>query len=91
MIEVKAIRFDGALTHRCISYVLWSSRATAFGIASRRALVNWLSASAENEAVVIEGTVVWQIAVVTPDHEPPYLRTRVEGVWTDHLLALPTF
>jgi hypothetical protein len=32
-----------------------------------------------------------RVAVVRPADQAPYLRTQADGVWTDDLLALPTF
>jgi len=29
------------------------------------------------------------VGVVEPSHEPKYLRTYADGVWTDNLLSLP--
>ena len=91
MLEIKAVRFAGGVSHELISDVLWSSPATPVGVASRRALVEWLSANGSNEAVVIDGSRAVPVKVARPDDEAAYLRTCVDGGWTDHLLALPTF
>jgi hypothetical protein len=45
-----------------------------------------------DHAVIVNGPErVVAVAVVLRPDEQPYIRACAEGVWTDHLLALPTF
>jgi uncharacterized protein DUF3892 len=94
MIEITAVSFgqaDQAKAHEHITAVLWRSAGTSQGHTSRQAIVEWLSASVANQAVVANGSDYVRVAVVRPADQAPYLRTQADGVWTDDLLALPTF
>jgi hypothetical protein len=53
--------------------------------------VDWLSEGNENQAVVADGSTYVQVVIVRRPSQPPYLRTRANGVWTDSLLSLPAF
>jgi hypothetical protein len=55
------------------------------------AIVDWLSEGTENQAVVVSGPRQLQIAGVRRPSQPPYLRARADGVWTDDLLSLASF
>jgi hypothetical protein len=71
--------------------VLWRSASTPAGHSARESIVAWLEAHGANEAVVADGADHVQVAVVRSDSGAPYIRTQADGVWTDNLLALPTF
>jgi hypothetical protein len=71
--------------------VQWRSESTSTGRSTRDAIVEWLSLSSDNNAVVVNGSKRVAVAVVLPPDEQPYIRACAEGVWTNHLLALPTF
>jgi Protein of unknown function (DUF3892) len=91
MIEITGIRFDGGDGHEHISDVLWRSAATSLACSPRQAIVDWLEKSNENQAVVAGGSAEVQVAVVRRSDQPPYLRARADGVWSDELLGLPSF
>jgi hypothetical protein len=91
MIEITAIRFEGGNEHEHITHVLWRSAATALGHSPSRAIVDWLDESTDNQAVIADHSTTVPVAVVRRPNEPPYLRTRADGTWTDQLLSLPTF
>jgi len=91
MIEITAVRLTGGIGHEHITDVMWRSEATPAGLTSRQALVDWLSTSSSNQAVALDGQGTVQVEVVRPAGEPPYLRARAGGTWTDDLLALPRF
>jgi hypothetical protein len=91
MIEITAIRLEEGSTHEHITNVLWRSAATALGQCPRQAIVDWLAERNENQAVVADGSGWVHIAVVHRPNQPAYIRTHADGVWTDNLLALPTF
>jgi hypothetical protein len=91
VIEITAIRLAGGRAHEHITDLRWSSAGTSAGQSTRQAIVDWLAVSTENQAVVTEGPRSIYVAVVHPPNELPYIRTRVDGSWTDTLLALPTF
>jgi hypothetical protein len=54
MIEITAIRLEGGRGHEHITGVLWRRATTSQGVTMRQAIVDWLSQSSENEAVVAE-------------------------------------
>jgi hypothetical protein len=91
MIQITAIRLMGGTSHRQITDVQWRSASTSTGKSTRDAIVEWLSVSSDNHAVVVNGPERVAVAVVLRPDEQPYIRACAEGVWTDHLLALPTF
>jgi hypothetical protein len=91
MIEITAVRLTGGIGHEHITDVMWRSEATPAGLTSRQALVGWLSTSSSNRAVALDGQGTVQVEVVRSAGEPPYLRARAGGTWTDDLLALPRF
>lgn len=91
MIEIAAIRLAGGEGHEHVTELLRRSAATALGHCPRQALVDWLGASGENRAVVMVGSEVVQLAVSGKPGEPPYLRARRDGAWTNDLLELPRF
>jgi hypothetical protein len=91
MIEITAVSFEDSKAHEHITAVLWRSASTPAGHSAREAIIAWLEAHGANEAVVADGADYVQVAVVRPARGAPYLRTQVDGVWTDKLLALPTF
>jgi uncharacterized protein DUF3892 len=91
MIEITAIRLEDGSTHEHITDVLWRSAATTLGHCPRQALVDWLGESNENQAVVAGRSGWVHVAVLIRPNRPPYIRTHADGVWTDDLMALPTF
>ncbi len=91
MIEITAIRLAGGNGHEHITDVQWRSAATAEGQSNRQAIVDWLSASKDNHAVVVSGSETLPVAVVLAPNQPAYIRACSDGSWTDDLLALPTF
>jgi Protein of unknown function (DUF3892) len=91
VIEITAIRLAGGQNHEHVAEVLWRSAATALGHGSRQSVIEWLSASSDNRAVVARGSESVQFAVVRESNQAPYLRARKDGQWTDDLLELPGF
>lgn len=90
-IEITAIRLEEGDRHEHITGVMWRCQATSVGLTSRHALIDWLGESNDNQAVVADAAGWVQVAVVRRPYHPPYLRTRMDGAWTDHLLSLPSF
>lgn len=91
MIQITAIRLAGGASHEHITDLRWGSASTRGGQSTREAMIAWLSVSHENQAVLATGSESIPVAVVRPANQPPYIRTQVDGAWTDNLLALPTF
>jgi hypothetical protein len=92
MIQITAVRLEGGDGHEHVTHVLWSSQATTAALASRQGLVDWLTSSDANRAMLlVEGARGVPVEVVRPDGAPAYIRAREDGVWTDDLLALPRF
>ena len=79
---------EGGQLHQHIASVRWINPETAVtGETSRAGMVDWIR-NRGGQAFVSDGTrSVW----VGVDGTPPYIRTHADGVWTDNLLALPTF
>jgi catechol-2,3-dioxygenase len=90
MIEITAVRLEGGNDHQHITHVVWQS-ASSTGHTSRQALIEWLRVDSTNEAGVVNERGRVPIHVVTPIDAPAYIRTQVDGAWTDDLLALPRF
>lgn len=91
MIEITAIRLAGGTSHEHITDVLWRNATTSTGLCPKEAIVDWLSVSTENQAVVADGSARVRVLVVRPTNGPPYIRAHSDGLWTDDLLALPAF
>jgi hypothetical protein len=88
VIEITAIRLRGGNAHEHITEVQWRGLSES-GCWTTRALIAWLSESGRHEAVV-DSSFRWvQVEVVRPANRPPHVRARLDGLWTDNLLALP--
>jgi hypothetical protein len=90
-IQIAAVRMAGGTSHQHVSDVRWRSASARTEESTLEAIVAWLCTSCHNHAVVANGRASVAVAVVLAPDERPYLRTCADGVWTDHLLALPTF
>jgi hypothetical protein len=90
VIEITAIRVVRGYGHEHITDVMWRSAATSTGLSTVEGIIGWLSANANNQAVVADPLGV-EVAVVRPAGQPPHLCARADGKWTDDLLALPRF
>jgi uncharacterized protein DUF3892 len=91
MIEITAVRLVGGGGHEHITDVRWRSASTVAGESTTEAIVDWLSASRHNQAVVVSGAARLSVAVVLRRDRAPHLRACADGAWTDDLLALPVF
>ncbi len=91
MIEITAVRLMGGDAHEHITDVQWRSAAASVGESTTEAIVEWLSASKDNHAVLVKGSDRVSVAVVLTPDRPPHLRACSDGAWTDDLLALPAF
>jgi len=92
MIRFTHRRMSGAGTgHQHIESLHWVNPLTNQSNSSpvRPTLVDWVRTHA-NEAFVQDAVGRRQYVGVV-DANPPYLRTYADGVWTDNLLALPTY
>jgi hypothetical protein len=89
MIQITAIRLDGAVTHENVTAVLWQS-ASSSGHSSRQGLIEWLRAEVGNKAVVAGNGHLTPVLVVDAG-ETEHVRACREGAWTDELLQLPRF
>ena len=91
-VRITHIRLSGARkANEYITHVKWQADVTGrIGVSSRETMVDWLEAK-KGRAYVDNGAARAPVGVVRPDGGPPYLRTHVDGAWTDNLLALPTF
>ncbi len=90
LIQITAIRLGEGSGHECITEVRWRSNFT-FGQCTREGVIAWLSAAPANQAIVTDGSQAVPVLVVRPDGQEPHLRARLDGAWTDALLALPRF
>ena len=88
MVVITARHMAGGVLHEHIAAVRWLDPATsATGTSSREQMVTWLDKG--GQASVRDG--VHEIAVGVVRAVPSYIRTYADGVWTDNLLALPTY
>ena len=78
----------GGNKYEHLSDVKWEYRTTgATGKSSRAEMVKWFDE--DGDARVTKGQSYVPVKVVKAT--PPYIRTFADGVWTDNLLALPTY
>src|SRR5262249_36333257 len=95
LIYIAAIHMSGERDqHEDIETVRWWQPTSPVGgrisgEGRRRALVDWMRRKGGEARVVDEAGDDLEVRIVEAD--PPYLRTFVEGVWTDNLLALPRY
>lgn len=86
-IYVTARHMEGGNGHEHIASVRWSDGARS-DTTSRARMVVFIRDEHGDVRVSSGGREV-QVGVVNAT--PPYLRTHADGVWTDNLLALPTY
>lgn len=80
---------EGGQLHQHIASVRWINPDTSVtGETSREGMVDWIRNKGGQAFVSDNARSVW-VGVV--DGTPPYIQTHADGVWTDNLLALPTF
>jgi hypothetical protein len=97
MIEIVAIRLFGGSDHEHVTDLLWrgaSTRAfsdTSVGQATTQGIVDWLSSSAHNRAVLDDGSTYLPVVVVRPADRAPHVRAQRGETLTEDLLALPVF
>lgn len=92
MIEITAVKMLGGDEHQHIAAVKWRNTSTfATGQSTTKAIVDWLSESQANQAVVADGSTWVYVRVVRVEGHTPYIRTYADGQWTDNLRALPRF
>jgi hypothetical protein len=90
VIEITAVRLDGGNAHEHITDVQWRT-ASSTGQLSRSALVDWLNATSEHQAVVALASGYVPVLVVEPSAQAAYVRTYADGSWRNDLLGLPRF
>ncbi len=91
MIEIRAVHMVGGTQHEHIANLKWKNTTTASeGESTRQGLVDWLNIQG-NQAIVTTGGNSVSVGVVNPTNGVPYVRTYADGIWTDNLLALPTY
>jgi hypothetical protein len=83
MIQITAIRLGEGKAHEHITEVRWRGASTSAGQSPREAIVDWLSVSSANQAVVADGSK-WvhgrSRGASRPTALHPYLRRRrVDG------------
>ena len=81
---------SGGTEHQHIAALRWSKDGTSEAKESNReTLVAWVrDQNGQGYAADATGGTAWVHVV---NATPPYLRTQKDGVWTDNLLALPTY
>lgn len=89
MIYITHVRMGNGNQHEHITNVKWFDPATEKQDQSTRdSVVQWIL-NQNGDARVKSGNAEAQVHVVNAN--PPYLRTKADGIWTDNLLALPRF
>lgn len=95
LIYIEAVQMAGGGTrHEDIESLRWwqpedSGRGRVRGEVTPRGLIEWMRRNGGRAKVVDEFGEDLEVRVVEAD--PPFLRTFVEGEWTDNLLALPRY
>ncbi|MEO7715500.1 MAG: DUF3892 domain-containing protein [Capsulimonas sp.] len=92
-IQIVAVELTGGEWHEHISRLWWavdgrSDIPAMCGVFTREQMVAWLNESEFNKAYVTDGVNTVSVLVVE-GHDPPYVRTKRDDVWTDNLLSLP--
>jgi Protein of unknown function (DUF3892) len=89
-IRITHIRQAGGIGHEHITDLWWINPASGqTGDNTRAQIVSWIEDKHGKAYVEDELGNRADVAVVTPEHGPKYLRTHADGRWTDNLLALP--
>jgi len=90
-----AIRFtarhmSGGTKHEHIASLRWiEDGKTETKESTRETLVDWVKNKGGSGYVLdSSGDKAW---VKVVEASPPYLQTQKDGIWTDNLLALPTY
>ena len=88
MVFITQRHMVGGSRHEHIASVRWHDPATGdTNVATREQMVDWIRKG--GEARVNDG--VREVGVRVRDANPAYIQTYADGVWSDNLLALPTF
>lgn len=88
-IYITARHMVGGTKHEHVSEVKWENHTTKeTGKSSRAEMVARIKNKA-GDARVAKGQSYVTVKVV--EASPPYIRTFADGVWTDNLLAPPTY
>jgi hypothetical protein len=90
VLKITAVGLQGGDGHEHITHLLWEA-ASSSGVTTTAALIAWLREDPEHEALLRAGEQRIAVEVVTPIGAPSHLRSRHDGQWGDHLLALPRF
>ena len=89
-IKFTARHMVGGTEHEHIASLRWVQDGTTDTKSNtREELVDWFQVKG-GEGYVLDGAGHKAIVKVV-DATPPYLRTQSDGVWTNNLLALPTY
>ena len=87
LIEITAVHLVGGERHEHIAAVQWRNPDTGEANSStRQQIVDWLQSDPKNHAFVADQQR--RVAVLVVSSHPPYIRTQIDGVLTDNLLAL---
>jgi hypothetical protein len=89
VVYITAIHMEGGDRHEHIARVRWTNPVNGqAGENSRAEMVDWIG-NQSGDAYVTDG--LRQIRVRVVNASPPYIQTYADGIWTNNLLALPTF
>jgi hypothetical protein len=89
-IRFTARRMSGGTKHEHIASLRWiEDGKTETNSSTREVLVDWIK-NKGGSAYVLDAQGD-KAAVRVVEAQPPYLRTQKDGIWTDNLLALPTY
>jgi len=92
-IRITARHMSGGTSHQHIAEVKWTNEANGnAGELSRADAVKWLDENKANTAYVTDaqGRRAY-VATRHPANAAAYIQTYADNVWTDNLLALPTY
>jgi hypothetical protein len=86
---ITAIHMSGGEKHEHIERVRWNEPGSGNGENSRSEMVTWINKGGDARVKGSAGHPDAKVEAVPGN--PPYLRTRANGVYTDNLLSLPRF
>jgi hypothetical protein len=87
-LQILAVGVRDGCGHEEITHLQWQGMSST-GLTSSQALIAWLREDPEHQAWLLHDEQRIAIEIVTPIGAPSHLRSRHDGRWGDHLLALP--
>jgi hypothetical protein len=88
-IKFTARHMSGGTEHKHIASLKWiEDGKTETKESTREVLVDWVKDNGKGYVLDSSGDKAY---VKVVESSPPYLQTQADGIWSDNLLALPTY